>query len=233
MKTKFLAKLLFLFILITACSSSINYSDDFKAKTSGKYLFNADDIITISYDDNDLYLNWRGVKIKPVVTDTNEFFVPDLYQKLHFVQHPDTKSRYLSVISETNPDSLSYDYLKVANNYKTPSEHLADKNFDKALEGFLAIKEKDSVSDFINQYKFNRLGYKYFREKNYDDAIGVFIMNTKLHPNSPNVYDSLGQAYLVSGDSLRAYKNYKKAYELNRGNKRAKKYIDAYESSLD
>lgn len=230
MKIKSLASILFLFILIISCSSSVDYSEDFKSKTSGKYLFNEDDVITISYEDNDLYMHWRGVKNKPVATDTNEFFVPDLYQKLRFVNHPNTNEQYLAVISETKPDSISYDYIKVADDYKTPSEHLADKNFDKALEGLLAIKAKDSMSEFINQYKFNRIGYRYIRDKNFEDAIAIFIMNTKLHPNSPNVYDSLGQAYLVSGDSLNAYENYKKTYDLNKGNRRAKKFIDAYES---
>ena len=233
MKTKYLTLILSLLILIISCSSSVNYSEKFKTETSGKYLFNADDVITISYDDNSLYMHWRGIKSKPVATDTNEFFVSDLYQKLRFVQHPKTRERYLSVISESNPDSISYDYIKVNDTYKTPSEHLEEKNFDKALEGLLAIKEKDSMSEFINQYKFNRIGYRYIRDNNFEDAIGVLEMNTKLHPNSPNTYDSLGQAYLVSGDSLNAYHNYKKAYNLNKGNRRAQKYIDAYESKMD
>ncbi|WP_299114636.1 lipopolysaccharide assembly protein LapB [uncultured Winogradskyella sp.] len=229
MKTKSLFSLLLLSVLILACSSSVDYSESFKKETSGKYLFNADDIMIISYEDNQLYLKWRGLKSKPVVTDTNEFFVPDLYKKLRFVVHPDTKERYIAVIAENNPDSLSYDYLKVADNYKTPSQYLDEKDFEKALEGFLKIKEKDSTSEFINQYKFNRLGYKYLRENNFNDAIGVFIMNTKLHPNSDNVYDSLADAYVMSGDSIKGYENYKKSLEINQANSRAIRYIEAYE----
>lgn len=230
MKLKPTVTILIVFLLLLGCSNSINYSEEFKTKTAGVYLFNADDVITISYDKNTLLFDWRGVTTKPVITDTNEFFVPDLYKKMRFVKHPDTNERYLSVISEDNPDSISYDYLKAPKGYKTPSQHLENKNYDLALEGYLKIKAQDSTSDFISQYKFNRLGYKFIREDNFKDAIGVFTMNTKLHPNIPNVYDSLGQAYLVSGDSLQAYENYKKAFELNRGNKRAKRYIDAYEN---
>ncbi|WP_188374916.1 tetratricopeptide repeat protein [Winogradskyella haliclonae] len=229
MTTKTLFPLLLLSVFIFACSSSVDYSEAFKKETSGKYLFNADDVMIISYEDSQLYMKWRGLKTKPVVTDTNEFFVPDLYKKLRFVVHPDTKERYIAVISENNPDSLSYDYLKVADNYKTPSQYLDEKDFEKALEGFLKIKEKDSTSEFINQYKFNRLGYRYLRDNNFDDAIGVFIMNTKLHPKSDNVYDSLADAYVISGDSIKGYENYKKALEIDNGNRRAKKYIDAYE----
>lgn len=229
MKFKSSIFLIFIAIVITGCSSSVDYSEPFKAKTAGKYLYNEDDIIEISYEDNSLYMNWRGLKTKPVATDTNEFFVPDMYKKLHFVKHPKTDARFLSIINENNPDSLSFNYLKVADDYKTPTQHLQDKNYKAALEGYLKIRAKDSTSEFIQQYKFNRLGYKKIAEKEYDDAIAIFEMNTVIHPNKPNVYDSLGQAYLITGDSLQAYENYKKTYELNRGNKRAKKYIDAYE----
>ncbi|MFD1064172.1 tetratricopeptide repeat protein [Winogradskyella litorisediminis] len=230
MKSKHSFLVFCLLIVIVSCSSTVNYSEDFKKQTSGKYLFNADDVIEISYQDNDLVMHWRGIETKPVATDTNEFFVPDLYKKLRFVKHPFTNSRYLSEIPENNPDSLRYDYIKVADTYKTPSEYIADKEFDKALEGLLKIKAQDSVSEFINQYKFNRIGYKYLREKNYDDAIGIFVMNTKLHPQSDNTFDSLADAYVKKGDSLLAYENYKKALEINQTNKKAFKFVNAYES---
>ncbi|NRA93978.1 MAG: tetratricopeptide repeat protein, partial [Psychroserpens sp.] len=200
MKVKSALVLFGLAIVAMACSSSVEYSEAFKKETAGKYLFNSDDVMEINYDNNDLYLTWRGVKTKPVATDENEFFVPDLYKKLRFVQHPQTNERYLSVIPENNPDSIGYDYIKVPNDYRTPSQLIKAKEFDKALEGLLAIKAKDSMSEFINQYKFNRIGYRYLRDENYEDAIGIFTMNTKLHPSSGNVYDSLGDAYARSGD---------------------------------
>ena len=230
MKIKTFFSVLALLFIAFSCSKSIEYTEAFKKETAGSYLYNVDDVILISYEGNDMYMKWRGVKTKPVVTELNEFFVPDMYKKLRFLKHPDTNERYLSIISESNPDSLSYDYLKVPDGYKTPSQYITEKNFDKALEGLLKIKAEDSLSEFINQYKFNRIGYKYIREDNLEDAISIFEMNTKLHPNKDNVYDSLGQAYLVSGDSLQAYENYKKAYEINNGNRRAKKYMDAYNS---
>ncbi len=229
MKVKSALVLFGLAIVVMACSSSVEYSEVFKKQTAGKYLFNADDVMEINYDNNDLDLTWRGVKTKPVATDENEFFVPDLYKKLRFVQHPQTNERYLSVIPESNPDSIGYDYIKVPNNYRTPSQLIKAKEFNKALEGLLAIKAQDSMSEFINQYKFNRIGYRYMCDENYEDAIGIFTMNTKLHPNSGNVYNSLGDAYARSGDSLQAYENYKKALAINGDNGRARRFIEKYE----
>lgn len=230
MKIKTLFPIFIIVLLLSNCSKSIEYSDTFKKETAGKYLYNEDDVITISYENNTLFFKWRGVKTKPVATDVNAFFVPDMYKKLRFVTHPKTKDHYLSIIKEDKIDSISYDFIKVADDYKTPTQFLNEGNYQAALDGYLKIKEKDSTSEFIQQYKFNRIGYKKMADKEYKDAIAIFEMNAKIHPSKHNVYDSLAQAYLVTGDSLQAYQNYKKTFKLNNRNKRAKTYIDAYES---
>lgn len=57
-------------------------------------------------------------------------------------------------------------------------------------------------------------------------------MNVALYPESENVYDSLADSYVRSGDSLQAFNNYTKALEFNSGNKRAKEFIEAYQKSV-
>ncbi|MBO3116665.1 tetratricopeptide repeat protein [Winogradskyella sp. DF17] len=229
MKLKF--SLIFILMLISInCSKSIEYSEEFMGKTSGKYLYNDDNLMEVYYKDNVLFLNWKGGEVKPVVLSENEFFVPDMYQKLRFVEHPKTGKRYISIIPETEESEITYDYLKVATDFKTPTMHLKGGNYEDALEGYLAIKEKDSTSPFIDEWDINNLGYKYLRDEKFSDAIAVFELNIKLHPNSYNVFDSLANAYLKSGDSIMAFENYKKAYKSNQRNKRALRYIETYES---
>ena len=131
-------------LLVLGCSKSVKYSDEFIKQTSGRYLFNQENVIDVYYDDQKLLLNWGGVKIiEPVILDSNTFFVPDIYKKLHFVEHPETKKRYLSVISEEDETLITYDYLKVDANYKTPSMHLENGDYDKALTGYLEIKKQE------------------------------------------------------------------------------------------
>ena len=231
MKSNFL--ILLIVTMLLSCSNSVEYSEEFKKETSGKYLYNLEELIEVSYEDSRLYLNWKGGKIKPVATAQNEFFVADMYTKLRFVQHPKTKERYLSIIQESNQNKITYDYLKVPDTYKTPSIYLKEGNYEKALEGYLEIKQQDSTSTYIEEWDFNSLGYKHMRKREYDKAIGVLKLNAALHPNSANVYDSLAEGYLLSGDSLQAYTNYKKTLELNSRNKRAQDYIDVYRQSLD
>jgi len=183
----------------------------------------------VFYENDKLFLNWGELKIiEPVVLDTNTFFVADIYKKLHFVQHPETKKRYLSVITANNEDVITYDYLKVADDYKTPGMHLDAGEYDKALAGYLEIKKQDSTSVLIDEADFNSLGYRLIREKEYDSAIEVLKINVSLYPESGNVYDSLGDAYRVQGDSLQAFNNYKKTLEYDDGNNKARRFVEAY-----
>ncbi|WP_166963599.1 tetratricopeptide repeat protein [Yeosuana marina] len=225
-------RVLFFLLIITvlsACSKHIDYSQEYMDQTSGRYLYNDDEVIDVYYKNKKLYLKWKGAKqIEPVILDENTFFVADMFSKLRFVEQPETKQRYLSVVSDENENSISYDYLKVADSFKTPTMLLKRKEYDKALLGYLEIQKKDSTSVFINEGDFNKKGYSLLREKKYNEAIQIFKINVALHPESDNVYDSLAEAYLKSGDSLQAFNNYKKALELNSGNKRAKDYVNSY-----
>ncbi|HMC00706.1 MAG TPA: hypothetical protein VKN14_06695 [Flavobacteriaceae bacterium] len=229
MNTKALQLYLFITLIISSCSKTVNYSAEYIENTTGRYLYNQDEVIDVYYEDNTLFLKWKGAeKIKPVILDENVFFVADMYTKLHFVQHPETKERYLSKIPKEDESLITYDYLKVSDSFKTPRMHLYDKEYKKASAGFLKLKKQDSTSVFIEEGELNRLGYELLRNDEHQDAIDVFKMNVSLYPESSNVYDSLGEAYLKSGDSLQAYNNYKKAFEMNSGNERAKQYIEAY-----
>jgi hypothetical protein len=51
-----------------------------------------------------------------------------------------------------------------------------------------------------------------------------------LHPTSDNVYDSLGDGYILIKDSLQAYTNYKKALDLNNRNRRAQEFVKDFEA---
>lgn len=220
---------LFTIIAISGCSKNIEYTEEYKEKTAGRYLYNSEVVIDVYFENNNLFLEWQGEKvIKPIILDENIFFVADMYKKFHFVEHPQTKKYYLSELEEDSENLISYDYLKVSDSFKTPSMYLNNKEYDKALLGYLDIQKQDSTSVFIDETEFNRKGYQLLREKKYQDAINVFKINMALYPKSDNVYDSLADAYLRSGDSLQAFNNYKKALELNTGNKRAKKFINKY-----
>jgi len=72
----------------------------------------------------------------------------------------------------------------------------------------------------------NALGYRFLEENMVDMAIEVFMRNVRLHPQSANVYDSLGEAYMKAGNESLAVQNYKKSLELNPKNDNAKKMLE-------
>lgn len=221
----------FAMLFVLSCSKSVNYTPEYMEQTSGRYLYNQENFIDVYYEDEKLFINWGGLKIiEPVIIDDKTFFIADIYKKLHFVQHPETKKRYLSVISEENENEISYDYRKVDDNYKTPSMHLDSGDYEKALAGYLDIKEQDSTSALIDEGDFNRLGYRLLRDKDHESSIEVFKMNVVLFPESANVYDSLADAYLANGDSLEAYNNFKKTLEYNTNNSKATQFVESFKN---
>ncbi|WP_055445325.1 tetratricopeptide repeat protein [Lacinutrix himadriensis] len=229
MKTKIVIFSFFLAIITISCSKNVKYTPEFIKETSGKYLYNQDDVIEVFYENNKLFLKWRGAdKIEPVIIDENTFFIVDLYKKLRFVKHLETNKQYLSIVAEDNESNITYDYLKVTDTFKTPSMYLKNGDYKNALAGFLEIKKQDSTSVLINEREFNTLGYALLRDEEYQNAIDVFQMNVALNPESDNAYDSLADAYLRSGDSLQAFNNYKKALTFNNRNKTANRFVKAY-----
>ena len=229
MKTKTIFYSLLFVLTFLSCSKSVNYSQEYMDNTSGRYLYNQDDIIEVYYENNKMYFKWRGAKkISPVILDEKTFILIEMNQKFRFLQHPETKERYLAKIPKENENLISYDYIKVADSFKTPSMHIKDKEYNQALLGYLEIQKQDSTSFLIEEGSFNSRGYQFLRDKKYDDAIGVFKINVALYPESSNVYDSLADAYVRSGDSLQAHNNYKIALQLNSENRRAKQFTEDY-----
>ena len=65
-----------------------------------------------------------------------------------------------------------------------------------------------------NEVELNAYGYLLLNQKRNNEAIAIFIRNTKEHPDSWNTWDSLGEAYGIVGDKAKAITNYNKALAL-------------------
>lgn len=78
-------------------------------------------------------------------------------------------------------------------------------HFSKPVLGAVYQVSESAVNDF---------GYAKLGRKQYEEAVKAFEYNTTLYPNSANVYDSLGEAYMLAGNKELAIKNYEKSLEL-------------------
>jgi len=72
----------------------------------------------------------------------------------------------------------------------------------------------------------NNAGYSLLAAKRIEDALDVFKLNVKQHPNSWNCYDSLGEVYAILGNKDLAIENYEKSISLNPKNESGKAALE-------
>lgn len=85
------------------------------------------------------------------------------------------------------------------------------QQLDRAGEAREVLARALEVS---NEAQTNQLGYVFLFSGDADTAIEVFQKNVDEHPDSWNVYDSLGEAYAAKGDAARARELYQKALAM-------------------
>jgi len=79
---------------------------------------------------------------------------------------------------------------------------------------YAAASGKNPNGPVVSELVLNRLGYDHLQDDDKKGAIAILKLNASLYPNSPNVYDSLGDAYLADGQNNLARQNAQKAIEL-------------------
>ena len=97
---------------------------------------------------------------------------------------------------------------------------------EAALKIFEDLSEKMNPEDIMDERAMNGLGYGLMRSGKIDAAIEVFKLNVNTFPESSNVYDSLGEAYMNAGEHKLAIQNYEKSIELNPDNENGKQMLE-------
>jgi len=102
---------------------------------------------------------------------------------------------------------------------------ITEKGLTEAQRKFDGIFSDREIY-IINESEFNTLGYELLFQGQLSDALEIFKMNVKLFPESTNVYDSQGEAYLYLGDIPNAVDSYQKIGEIENGNTSGAKIIE-------
>ncbi len=114
----------------------------------------------------------------------------------------------LAIIRGEKPQKSSLPALQ--NVYKAYLNHGIEyirQNFDDLSINFHPTDPKALI--------LNGIGYALLQGNQVNQAIEIFILNTVLFPGDANVWDSLGEAYLMKGDKEKSRLNYQKALELD------------------
>jgi len=92
---------------------------------------------------------------------------------------------------------------------------------EKAVKTYHELKFNYFDEYNFNENELNNLGYQLLSKDMIKEAIVIFKLNVKEYPNASNIYDSLGEAYMIDGNNELAIKNYTKSTELDPNNKNA------------
>ena len=141
-----------------------------------------------------------------------------VYERLVTGQGPSaTKNVAISVVELINEmDILSIQEF---------SKVIEEKGIQEALIQYKDHKLSAKNAILISENEINNLGYDLLSADKLSEAIEVFKLNVNEFPESANVYDSMGEAYLKSGNTDSAIINYEKSLKLNPDNINAKKII--------
>jgi tetratricopeptide (TPR) repeat protein len=183
-----------------------------------RMLFTFDDP---SNTETTVSLRWEKLRVSfKVAVDTPNQVVASLRHQLRglagFFWQPWNGAANYCVQNDVNLDeALTWadKSIEINENFTNTltKARLLDKK-GKAAEA-AALREKAGELASSEQ-DVNAYGYMLLGEKKYDQAIVVFKKNVKDHPESWNTYDSLAEAYALTGDKAQAIALYTKALSM-------------------
>ncbi len=148
-----------------------------------------------------------------------------------------SEDRVIILLSNTRDLTWRFDDFAIEINrildgerFSQPKRSIADALAQQIINGVRGTQLRttvsrliaDTVNHSISESEINRLGYHVLYAMNAPaDAVEIFALNVATFPRSANTYDSLGEAYLVQGDTARAIVNYRKVLALDPGNSSA------------
>jgi len=101
------------------------------------------------------------------------------------------------------------------------SRTLSADGMAAAVKQYYELKSTQSDAYDFSEDELNTLGYQLIAARKFQEAIRIFELNVAAYPQSSNVYDSLAEAYMDSGEKQLAIRNYEKSLALDPGNKNA------------
>ena len=124
--------------------------------------------------------------------------------------------------------SLYYGLLSTFEGYKFRiGDFIAKPSIASVIAHFEGVSERLGVDPEPPESSVNQLGYLLlYTIEDLDMAVEMLKLNVTNYPASSNVYDSLGEAYMVRGDNILAIDNYEKSLLLDPDNENAKQQLE-------
>lgn len=167
-------------------------------------------------EDGDSFWHWGDSN-----NDVQAYIVAYPKQKMGVVVFTDSGNGH-SIIPEILKAAIGGQQPAVAwlnyEPYNSPARTLVKDILARgaaAINDYRERRKSAPAASSLTEAQINRIGYALLSQKKLDEAIEIFKLNVEDFPASWNVYDSLGEAYMIRGDKDLAIKNYQKSIELN------------------
>ncbi len=170
---------------------------------------------------------YASQKFKDICKYVSIFFDATLNNKPELLKKDDVFQN-----RDTNRN-VSMQLLKAvhAPNEEEFSKIILHSGADSAIAYYNHLKKEYPGTTWLRQRKINRIGYEMLYNNKVGEAIKIFKFNVAVFPGSADVYDSLGEGYMVAGKKDQAIANYTKSLEINPKNEDAKKAIESLQSN--
>jgi len=160
--------------------------------------------------------NWEGVGVVPDVAVEADTAL-------------ETSLELARVAAQTYRDNRAEAVAKDWNSYEVIRSKAASLAREGKTNEAIAVLadglEAAAKVGILAEMDFNRLGYELMEQGLGKLAIGVFEFNVSRYPDSANVYDSLGEAYMANEQYSLAIHNYRTSLEHDPTNDHAKEMI--------
>ncbi len=155
-----------------------------------------------------VFLSWAWWQDKPQ-WQNEDWLAPDLAVDMSFEDYRTNHDPVLQAILDLDNKSF------VANPVQRLEQLFMEKKMD-VVQTEAEKMVKDPRYRYVNfEDDLNQAGYDFLGDEQYDAAVFVMQLNTKLYPKSANAWDSLGEATFKAGQKEKALEFYNKAIELD------------------
>ncbi len=161
--------------------------------------------------------NWEGKGVEPDISVNASGALSLALEKAEHAAR---------IYREKTDDQAIVSYLRICADFDMMDTLFVREKTDSALSVIHRSLSDAVSSDLLNEWMINDLGYRYLSKNILSPALALFQFNINQYPNSFNVYDSLGEVYMKSGDKKLAIENYRRSLNINPRNENAKHMLD-------
>ncbi|HWS56194.1 MAG TPA: serine hydrolase [Pyrinomonadaceae bacterium] len=192
------------------------------ASYAGRYLVNPDRVVAVTAEGGRLFAEQtQSPRAELFAVSETEFVRRDANVRYTFVPGGEGRPAKLLLTNGPGAPPLAVDAPRVAADAAIPYELLLAGRAEEAVAAYRRIKREQPGEAVVSEARLNNLGYELLRQGKRRESVAVLALNAELYPQSSNVYDSLGEAYMESGERELAIKNYRRSLELDPKNSNA------------